>query len=59
MSSETPAMAVKPIEYQDDFEKIQPLSTAWVKWDVKSGSDRTHEPIINTNYHLEGSPCQV
>ncbi|PQE05933.1 hypothetical protein CJF30_00004875 [Rutstroemia sp. NJR-2017a BBW] len=32
------------------------FGTAWVKWDVKGGGDRTHEPYINTNYSLEGSP---
>ncbi|CAD6449229.1 b6dd04a0-71f3-4e5d-bf9a-c208ad9381f2 [Sclerotinia trifoliorum] len=56
MSSETSAEAVTPVEYQGDFEKIQPQSTAYVKWDVKGGGDRTHEPNINTNYTLEGSP---
>ncbi|PQE31799.1 hypothetical protein CJF32_00005103 [Rutstroemia sp. NJR-2017a WRK4] len=32
------------------------FGTTWVKWDVKGGGDRTHEPYINTNYSLEGSP---
>ncbi|APA15548.1 predicted protein [Sclerotinia sclerotiorum 1980 UF-70] len=56
MASETPAEAAQPIEYHGDFEKIQPQSTAYVKWDVKGGGDRTHEPNINTDYSLEGSP---
>ncbi|KAK6827182.1 hypothetical protein PG987_010523 [Apiospora arundinis] len=30
--------------------------TVWVKWDVKGGSDRTHEPPMDTTRDLEGSP---
>ncbi|KAF7914151.1 uncharacterized protein EAF01_000557 [Botrytis porri] len=58
MASESSATAegVEPRDYPHDFEAITPLSTAWVKWDVKGGGDRTHEPNINTNYYLEGSP---
>ncbi|KAF7934029.1 uncharacterized protein EAE97_008389 [Botrytis byssoidea] len=58
MASESSAMAegIAPPEYPHDFEAITPLSTAWVKWDVKGGSDRTHEPNVNTNYTLEGTP---
>ncbi|KAM0144259.1 hypothetical protein ACHAPC_006674, partial [Botrytis cinerea] len=57
MASESAtAEGIEPQEYPHDFDEITPLSTAWVKWDVKGGGDRTHEPNINTNYNLEGSP---
>ncbi|PHH66282.1 hypothetical protein CDD81_7875 [Ophiocordyceps australis] len=41
-----------------DFEGSEntTMNTAWVKWDVKGGSDRTHSPYMNTAYSLEGSP---
>ncbi|KAG6038222.1 hypothetical protein E4U41_004415 [Claviceps citrina] len=46
----------EPLMDESEFENAQPKSSAWVKWDVKGGRDRTHSPNLNTNYHLDGSP---
>ncbi|KAM6482751.1 hypothetical protein HDV62DRAFT_359300 [Trichoderma sp. SZMC 28011] len=40
-----------------DFDSgIVPEATAWVKWNVKNGSDRTEQPTIGYKYQLEGQP---
>ncbi|KAF4592261.1 hypothetical protein GQ602_002560 [Ophiocordyceps camponoti-floridani] len=46
----------EPVNESLDFDDATPLNTVYVKWDVKGGRDRTHEPHLNTNYALEGSP---
>ncbi|KAJ4148108.1 hypothetical protein LMH87_002594 [Akanthomyces muscarius] len=37
-----------------DFDNVQ--AAVWIKWDVKGGSDRTHQANLDTDYALEGSP---
>ncbi|KAL6901437.1 hypothetical protein GGI43DRAFT_433607 [Trichoderma evansii] len=55
-------MAAKPIEVpvlNDAFDfdgGASPLNTAWVKWNVKKGDDRTEEPQIGVIYELKGQP---
>ncbi|KAL6812374.1 hypothetical protein J3E69DRAFT_348450 [Trichoderma sp. SZMC 28015] len=40
-----------------DFDSgIVPQATAWVKWNVKNGSDRTLQPTIAYLYELPGQP---
>ncbi|KAL6697371.1 hypothetical protein J3F84DRAFT_368758 [Trichoderma pleuroticola] len=35
---------------------IVPEATAWVKWNVKGGGDRTETPEIGHLYQLQGQP---
>ncbi|KAF4509375.1 hypothetical protein G6O67_003553 [Ophiocordyceps sinensis] len=46
----------EPLDDDLDFDGASPTGTAYVKWDVKGGRDRTHNPNMDTNYSLEGSP---
>ncbi|KAM3086056.1 hypothetical protein ACMFMG_000191 [Clarireedia jacksonii] len=57
VSETTATVQVQPEPTNDkiDFD-AKFVGTVWVKWDVKGGGDRTHEPYIDTNYSLEGSP---
>ncbi|KAH6953633.1 hypothetical protein HG530_012999 [Fusarium avenaceum] len=56
MSSEEaqPARIVEESEFENDITAAS--GTVYVKWDVKGGSDRTHNPYIDTCSQLEGSP---
>ncbi|KAL7790712.1 hypothetical protein V8C37DRAFT_403318 [Trichoderma ceciliae] len=56
MASEASAAAPEPINDQIDFEGIIPQNTAYVKWDVKKGGDREHNPRIGVLYQLDGQP---
>ncbi|KAH7242822.1 hypothetical protein BKA59DRAFT_502573 [Fusarium tricinctum] len=49
-----PARILEESEFDNDITSAS--GTVYVKWDVKGGSDRTHNPYLNTCSQLEGSP---
>ncbi|PFH62941.1 hypothetical protein XA68_10994 [Ophiocordyceps unilateralis] len=50
------SVKAEPLNEEINFDSDAPQGTAYVKWDVKGGRDRTHHPNLATNYSLEGSP---
>ncbi|KAL6796756.1 hypothetical protein J3E68DRAFT_401748 [Trichoderma sp. SZMC 28012] len=57
MSSEEATVSAEILGDEVDFDGgIVPQALAWVKWNVKGGSDRTLQPTIGYPYQLEGQP---
>ncbi|KAF4451724.1 hypothetical protein F53441_5403 [Fusarium austroafricanum] len=56
MSTDQEQVKPEPTVEEAMFDGITPQNTVYVKWDVKGGRDRTHEPYLDTTYSLEGQP---
>ncbi|KAL5095106.1 hypothetical protein H0G86_011510 [Trichoderma simmonsii] len=57
MASEEVPVSAELLGDEVDFDGgIVPQATAWVKWNVKGGGDRTEQPTIGHLYQLQGQP---